>query len=108
MKTFCVITAIVLASIWVARFVAFCLFTVNTFRTDRSGVIFRRWNTKERKAIKGKTLSWNVFWNGCFKFMKSKPEKFLYLITGAPIWGFLLYMVIESIIIVGKKICNWL
>lgn len=104
MKTILIIASI-LAALWVLFFVVMFISSVELCLDPKD--ITRLKFTVNGQSFSGKILSWKMFWVIAIRATRWKLQLLL-LITGAPIWGFLLYIIIEAMIISGKKFYSWL
>ena len=102
MATFFTIAAIVVAALWMVFFTMHFIIIIEDKIAKNMRYVY---STKKRRYYK--ILGWKSFWYVIIRSTR-KGWQFLFLITGAPVWGFILYMIIESLIIVGKRIYYWL
>ena len=104
MKTFLIIAS-VLAILWVLFFILSFVSSVEVWGDPED--ITRVKFTVSGQSFAGKILSWKMFWVIAIRTRHWKFQLPM-LLTGAPIWGFVLYIIIESMIISGKKFYRWL
>ena len=104
MKTILIIASI-LAALWVLRFIIHFIASVE-MSCDPEDLTQVRFKIGTQYFC-GKILTWKIFWVLIIRMTKWHIQ-LLILLTGAPVWGFVLYLIIESMIIVGKRFYKWL
>ena len=105
MKTILLISAGVMAALWVLYFISAFIYWVEQ-AIDPDDITKLRFQIG-KELFNEKILTWKMFWIYVIRCTKWQLQLLL-LITGTPIWGFALYMVIESMIIAGKRLYKWL
>ena len=102
MKTILFIASI-LAALWVDYFIFLFIYWIERYvcPNDFTKVHF----VLNKNGYYGKIRSWQTFWILVIRTTRWELQLLMFL-TGAPIWGFILYMVVETIIIWCKRFCK--